>query len=431
MITDRYGLSLTTSSAAAAERYRRGTDAFLAFEVGADDAFRAALAADDRLALAHAGLALHAFFAGDGAAARAAITRAGELATAASRRERQHVAALSAIMAGDTPRGLAIIDEHVEEFPRDALLVNQASSSIGFSGRADRETYRLAFLERLAPAYGDDWWFQSAISFTLHEVGRFDESRVLSERSLAQYPGNANATHNLAHVALETLDLDGGTAFLADWLGRYDPAAPYHCHLSWHLAMFELHRGDPRRALEIFERQIVKSSNPRATVMDGAALLWRFGLYGCADGPPPWKPVAEKARRVSRPGFVFGDLHAALAYAACGDAEALRALRDNLEALDAKGHPIAAPLALPLVDSAEAFANGDYAGTVRQLEAVEPEIHRMGGSHAQWEIFEETLVVSYLKLGRTAGAARLLRRRLEGRRTTRDLSWLSQAGAGA
>src|SRR5205807_657278 len=83
---------------------------------------------------------------------------------------------------------------------RDALLVNQAGSAIGFAGGRDREQQRAVFLERLAPAYGDDWWFQSALAFTYHEVDRFEESRRLSERSLEQYPRNANASHNLAHI---------------------------------------------------------------------------------------------------------------------------------------------------------------------------------------------------------------------------------------
>ena len=80
----------------------------------------------------------------------------------------------------------------------------------------------MAFLERLAPAYGDDWWFQSALAFTYHEVDRYEESRSLSERSLAQYPGNANASHNLAHIHFETLDTDAGVAFLAEWMTGYD-----------------------------------------------------------------------------------------------------------------------------------------------------------------------------------------------------------------
>jgi hypothetical protein len=57
-------------------------------------------------------------------------------------------------------------------------------------------------------------------------------------------------------------------------------------------------------------------------------------------------------------------------------------------------------------------------------------LHRIGGSHAQWEIYEETMVVSYLALARYDDAARLLRRRLRRRASTRDQGWLERAEAG-
>ena len=60
--------------------------------------------------------------------------------------------------------------------------------------------------------------------------------------------------------------------------------------------------------------------------------------------------------------------------------------------------PIAGTVALPLVRGAAAFAAGDYAAALAHIEPVDGEIHRMGGSHAQWEIFEETMVVCHLKL---------------------------------
>jgi tetratricopeptide (TPR) repeat protein len=428
-IADRYGLPISTTSTAAADRYQEGMDGVLAFSLGAADRFEEALAADHDLALAHAGRALVAFFLGDGAGARAHIGRARARVSAATRRERQHVAALGPIIEGDSARGLALVGEHVAEFPRDALLVNQASTTIGFSGRVDREAHRLAFLERLAPAYGEDWWFQSALAFTYHEVGRFDESRRLSERSLAQYPANANASHNIAHVAFETADAAGGAAFLERWLADYPRRAPYHCHLSWHLALFEVDRGRYRRALEIYERDIVGSANPRATVMDGASLLWRYLLYGCHDGPLAWRPLAEVAATVSRPGFVFGDVHAALAYAGGGDTAALAALADGLRGLAARGHPIAGAVGLPIVEATAAFAAGDYATCLAHLEPIEGDIHRVGGSHAQWELFEETMAVCYLRLERPEEAARLLRRRLARRTSARDLLWLGRAQA--
>jgi tetratricopeptide (TPR) repeat protein len=426
-LADRYGLALSTASAAAARHYRDGMDRLLSYGLGADQAFASAIAADEGFALAHAGAALFALFQGDGASAKASVERARGLVGGATRREQQHVAALAAIAGGESTRGLGLIEEHVKEFPRDALLVNQAGSTIGLGGRADREALRVGFVEALAPAYGDDWWYQSALGFTYHEVGRYDEARRLSERSLAQYRGNANASHNIAHVCYETVDNEGGLAMLAGWLDDYDRRAPFHCHLAWHLALFELQCGRPERSLAIYERDIAPSSNPRLSMIDGSALLWRFGLYDYQKGPLPWRPLADLAARVTRPGFIFGDVHAALAYASVGDERALSALIAGLEALHAKGHPIAGTVALPLVRGVAAYAAGDFAGALALMESVDGEIHRVGGSHAQWELFEETMVVCQLRLGRLDEAARLLGRRLGRRAAPQDMAWLSRA----
>jgi tetratricopeptide (TPR) repeat protein len=285
----------------------------------------------------------------------------------------------------------------------------------------------VAFLERVAPAYGDDWWFQSALAFGYHEVDRFEESRRLSERSLQQYPGNANAVHNLAHICFETVDNEGGAAMLEAWLSGYDRRASFHCHLSWHLAMFELHRGHHARALEIFQRDILGAANARSAMSDGTALLWRLRLDGASD--LPWRSLADLAERVSRPAFIFGEVHAALAFAASGDAAALARLLDGLRGLHGKGHPIAGTVALPLVQGVAAFAAGDHAGALTHLEPVEGEIHRVGGSHAQWELFEETMLASYLALARYDDALRLVRRRLHRRPSPRDLHVLERCAS--
>ncbi|HEY7204130.1 MAG TPA: hypothetical protein VIA61_07540 [Methylomirabilota bacterium] len=429
-LTDRYGLVVSTDSPTARDRFQDGMDRLLGYAPGAEECLAEAVAADPDLAVAHAGLALLAMVQGDAATTRRAIARAQQAVTGATRRERQQIEALGAFAAGDSARGFALVDEHVAEFPRDAVLVNQTSSAIALAGRPDREQHRVAFLERLAPAYGDDWWFQSALSFTYHEVDRFEESRRLSEASLRQYPGNASAAHNLAHIAFETLDIAGGAAFLDGWMGGYDRRAHFHCHLAWHQAMFALHEGRYARALEIFDRDIVGASNPRSTMTDGTALLWRIRLDRASEQPLPWRALADIAGRVSRPGYLFGEAHAALAYAAGGDEAALTRLKDGLRALDAKGHPFAGRVVLPLVEGASAFAAGDFAEALRCFEPVEAEIHRIGGSHAQWEIFEETMIVCYLETERYDDATRLVRRRLARRASPRDRRWLERAQAG-
>jgi hypothetical protein len=58
---------------------------------------------------------------------------------------------------------------------------------------------------------------------------------------------------------------------------------------------------------------------------------------------------------------------------------------------------------------------------------VAAEIHRIGGSHAQWELFEETMIACYLALARYEEAGRLVRRRLQRRASPRDQRWLERA----
>jgi len=87
-------------------------------------------------------------------------------------------------------------------------------------------------------------------------------------------------------------------------------------------------------------------------------------------------------------------------------------------------------VALPMVQGVAAFVAGDHAGALAHFEPVEGQMHRVGGSHAQWELFEETMVASYLALERFDAALRLVRRRLQRRASPRDQRWLDRATAG-
>ena len=283
-------------------------------------------------------------------------------------------------------------------------------------------------MERLAPAYGDDWWYQSALAFTYHEVDRFDESRRLSEASLQKYPRNAHAAHNLAHIAFETLDCEAGAAFLDEWMAGYDRRASFHCHMAWHQAMFALHAGryaqrdrDLRaRDPALGQPALGHDRRHRAAL---AVEARRRRRARCRGAPSPTWP-----RRSRVPASSSARCTPPSPTPACGDQAALDRQADGLRALGAKGHPIAARVVLPLVLGTAAFAAGDHAGALRHFEPVEAEMHRIGGSHAQWEIYEETMVQCYLALQRWDDATRLISRRLARRASPRDQQWLARAG---
>jgi len=82
-------------------------------------------------------------------------------------------------------------------------------------------------------------------------------------------------------------------------------------------------------------------------------------------------------------------------------------------------------MAPALCEGTAALVRGDNAEAARVLEAVLPELPRMGGSHAQREVFEDSLVLAYLRSGQPAKAARLLCARLHRRPSYRDDAWLA------
>jgi tetratricopeptide (TPR) repeat protein len=435
MPEDRYGLALTSDSARAVEQYREGVDRILLAAPGADRAFEDALAADPGLALAAIGLARTHQIHGRLAEARAAAARARALAGGISRRERQHVGAIGVLVDGDAPGALAAVRAHLAEFPRDAIVLSLAVGAFGliaFSGRPDHNALLLALLDDLAPHYGDDWWFAFAHGWALNEARRPAEARALMERSLARQPRSANGAHGMAHICYETGDVEGGAAYLEGWLPDYERASPLHCHLSWHLALFELARGRRDEALRVYEDSIAPGASiapPLNTLSDSAAFLWRLALYGDPAARERWAPVGDfAAQAFPRPGFTFADIHCALAYAGHGDTAALARLVESFREADRAGRLPAGPVAAAMAEGLGAFAAGNYEDAIRLIEPVAGEVIRLGGSHAQRDVFEETLIQAYLRTDRGSRAAAILHRRLDRRPSVRDRDWLVQAG---
>jgi len=417
---DRYGLPLATPSPAAAEAYVEGVDRFLAAQAGAEDSFGRALAADPDFALAHVGRARSLQLQGKGAPAREAAARAAELAARLDRRQRRHVETLALAVTGPGERALAAVREHLAEFPRDAMALATANGVyglIGFSGRQERNEEMLALLDGLAPAYGEDWWFLGAHGFARTEALGWKAGAPLIERALALASRNAHAAHAWAHVLYEQGDDQHGAAFVEGWMPEYPRAAPLHCHLSWHQALFELGRGRPDGALAIYEDRIRPGRSlaaPFSTLVDSASLLWRRELAGAPSPPEAWSPVAQHARAsFAAPGLAFADVHCAVALAAAGDAEGLERWVAELRRADADGRVPAGSVVPTVAQAMGAFARGDYAETIAALAPVLDQLVRVGGSLAQRDLFEHTLLAAYLRSGRSAEASALLRRRVD------------------
>src|ERR1700720_150960 len=99
MLTDGYGLPLSTTSFAARDAYVEACEAKLTMYPGAIEAFDRAIAADPGFALAHAAKAHLLLERSDAAAARASMAAANSLAAGLSAREASHVAFFDLLVA--------------------------------------------------------------------------------------------------------------------------------------------------------------------------------------------------------------------------------------------------------------------------------------------------------------------------------------------
>jgi hypothetical protein len=428
---DRYGLPVSTASDEAAAAYRAGLDLSLAAWPGAGAALEEAIVADPDFALAHMARArVHAIY-GEGEAARAAAAAARRLvAVRGTEREASHVEAMALAMEGQPAKALAQALAHLDSWPRDASVLSLLLGAYGllaFSGRADHDQARVDVCERLAPHYGDDWWFLGYRGWSQIENGAIGIGRAMAERSLDARRETANTAHALAHAMFEQGAVEEADAFVTGWLPIYDRAGWMHAHLSWHQALAALEQDDAGRALAIYRDRIqprVTSAGPMPALADVASLLWRLGLYGHAVPKDTWDDVAAFANRhFPRSGLSFADMHMALVAGATGDSARLAARIDDMQRRLEAGSLPPGPVAPAVCRAIAAFADGDYAACAGALEPALPEVVRMGGSRAQREVVEDLLLVALMRAGEPRKARSLLDARLHRRPSPRDERW--------
>jgi len=435
-LEDRYGLPLSTTSDAAASAYREGVDLMLAGWTGTAEALERAIAADPDFALAHIARArVHAFYQqGDLARSKAAVARE-RIAKRGTERERSHVETLALAIEGRLPEAIAAMRKHIETWPRDALVLSLPLGAFGlfaFSGMADHDRARHELCERVAQHYGEDWWFLTMYGWAMTENGDVPHGRGVTERGFNLRRANAHAAHAVLHAMFEDGSIEEADRLVDDWIPAYDRAGILHGHIRWHQALGALEHGDAARALSIYTDVLqpsVAQAPPLNAVTDGASLLWRLSAYGHAVPEALWRDADAAAQKLfPKSGLPFADVHMALFAAATQNREALAARLAVIEQRLADGKLPAGPVVPALCRALLAFADENYRACVQTLAPVLADVVRIGGSHAQRELIEDTYIVALMRSGELPRARALLEARLHRRPSLRDRAWQAAMG---
>ena len=432
-VIDRFGMALSTESTAAAAEWQQGVDKLLSQNPGPELNFFKALELDEGFAMAHCGLAVWQQQKARPEDAKSTSKTALALASGVSRRERQQIEAVDLWINGKGRNAIGLIQEHLAEFHRDGLLMRLAHRlymrGCSGAGSPNFPPEYLALLRQVAPYCMDDWAFLAEFAFAHHETGQLDEAMRLAQLSLDINQTNAVACHSMTHVHFERGDAASGEDFLGSWLRGFDSPATSYVHLSWHLALFELAQGKYQETLDRYEKFIRPSvvTKSMSALNDSASLRWRLQMYGGITPDEPWEEVcAIAAPAAARAGDAFRDAHAALAFAGGGDYECMEQMISRLSKAAQAGDSFTREVILPLVKGIDAFSQARYAESVRFMELVFPQLIRIGGSHAQREVFEDTMLEAYIRAEEFVKAELMLRSRLQQRESIRDTFWLGR-----
>jgi tetratricopeptide (TPR) repeat protein len=319
------------------------------------------------------------------------------------------------VIAGRNAEALAAARRHLLDHPRDAMVLAPCSTTLGLFGISGNHGWQRALADlmgSLAPAYGEDWWFTGMHAFALGELGEVDLARSMIERAMAQQPRFAHGAHVKAHVHYEAGEPAAALAYLREWMPGYPKGAQLHRHLSWHMALFELYQGNAAEAWRLFHANVHPETSPGpalSILSDGLSFLWRAELAGTPGDASAWAAVRTVGRGAfPQPGHPFADVHLALADAVAGDTDGVNARVEALAAQDAAAPLPYRSLARGLARGFQAFAAGDFNGAAAALESAVAAHEPMGGSRAQRDLVEFTLLKAYLNAGRSADAQRYL-----------------------
>ena len=144
-------------------------------------------------------------------------------------------------------------------------------------------------------------------------------------------------------------------------------------------------------------------------MVDASAILWRLHLGG-VDVGGRWTALADNWHKAGGGNYAFNDAHAMMAFVGAGleapaktlleaQREAMRGSDDNAAFTRDVGHPLTLAI--------KAFGEGRYDEAVRLIRPIRSIAHHFGGSHAQRDVIDLTLIEAALRAGDTALARAL------------------------
>jgi tetratricopeptide (TPR) repeat protein len=247
-------------------------------------------------------------------------------------------------------------------------------------------------------------------AFGLEEMGDYARAERLGRQAVDIEPRDGWAQHAVAHVMEMQSRQKDGIAWMRTNPEAWTRDSFLQVHNWWHLALFHYDLGEAEEVLALYDGPIYGTPSTMAlNMVDASAILWRLHLGG-VDVGDRWIALAANWPKVGAGNYAFNDAHAMMAFVGAGfEAPAktlLEAQREAMRGSDDNG-AFTRDVGHPLTLAIKAFGEGNYAEAVRLIRPIRSIAHRFGGSHAQRDVIDLTLIEAALRAGDTALARAL------------------------
>jgi len=338
-------------------------------------------------------------------------------------RERTHLDAVQHVLDGRWALACRTWDSLLIDHPRDALALQWAQLWDFYRGDSAALRARPA---RALPEWDEhDPLYPHVLAlwaFGLEENHCHAQAEEAGRRALALDARAPWAVHSVAHVMDMQGRFDDGAAWLRQHQGAWSEGNGFAAHLWWHTALFRLEGLDIAGTLRVVDGHLAAEHMQIGLHrVDAASALWRLHLLG-AD-------VAERSAALlagwpllgdrEAGHYAFNDVHVLLPMLLSGDGAAAerwlaRCAERALAADDARrdNHAVAREVGLPLARGLVAFARGEADDSADLLYAARAQAQRLGGSHAQRDLIDQTLIAACGRGSRKALGRALLNERV-------------------
>ena len=256
-------------------------------------------------------------------------------------------------------------------------------------------------------------------AFGLEEMGDYIRAERVGRSAVEIEPRDGWAQHAVAHVMEMQSRQQDGIAWMRANPDAWTKESFLQVHNWWHLALFHFDLGQIDEVLKLYDGPIYGTPSTVAlNMVDASAILWRLHLGG-VDVGDRWSAIAANWAPMAGAGnYAFNDAHAMMAFVGAGLAgpaatlietqrAAMQADDDNAAFTRDVGHPVTLAI--------QAFGDGNYRETVRLLRPIRAIAHRFGGSHAQRDVLDLTLIEAALRAGDVALSRALAAERFDAR----------------